>query len=360
MKFFFDATVLELPATGIGKTTLQLYESCINQMDSLEITALHQNPLSVNLPPKIQSAQLGEKFSSSIWRSVYLPAHIQKNNPDIIHFPWNGNVPRFLTKKNIITSIHDILPLIIPEYFNSLSDEAKYKERIQKDINRSELIITVSNYSKKEIIANFEVNNEILVLHHGPTIQPSPERFKHKKSDYFLYVGGYDPRKGLETLLERFILLHEEKKLESRLVMVGDKNYYSPYFKKLVETGIEKGFVEERGYVSDEELAKLYSNAIALVYPSKYEGFGLPPLEAMNLGCPVITTKCTSIPEICGNATYYVNIDEPHDLDEAIVTLENDLNIRKKLCLMGKKQASNFSWENSARSFINKITEIIS
>jgi len=359
MKFFFDATVLEMPATGVGKTALQLYDSCINQTDSLKITALHQKPLLVNFSSKIQSTQFGEKFPHSLWRSLILPAYVKKNTPDLIHFPWNGNIPPFLSKKIVITTIHDVLPLVIPGYFNSFYDETDYKKRIQRDINRSRLIITVSNYSKKEIIKNFEVNKEILVLHHGPTIKSvSAETIYHEKSDYFLYVGGYDPRKGLEILLQRFIRLHEEKELESRLIMVGDKHYYSPYFKKLVEKGVEKGFLEEKGYVSDELLANLYSNAIALVYPSKYEGFGLPPLEAMNCGCPVITTKCTSIPEICGNAVYYINVDNELDLDEALITLENDPYIRKKLSLMGEKMASNFSWEHSARSFINKITEI--
>ena len=356
MKILFDASIFELPATGIGKTTLQLYQSCINQKNSLEIFGLHQNKLSVNLSSRIHSIQLGKNFSSAFWRSFILPYYIKRNESEFIHFPWNGDVSPFLNKKSVITSIHDVLPLIIPEYFDSPQKKEKYRKQKQKDINRSGLIVTVSNYSKKEIMDNFDVDTEILVLHHGPTIQPTQEKLNNEKSDYFLYVGGYDKRKGLDNLLKRFIILRNEKKISSKLVIVGEKNYYSPQFKKLVDEGVNKGYLEEKGYISDKLLAQLYSNAIAMVYPSKYEGFGLPPLEAMNLGCPVITTKFTSIPEICGNAAYYIENDQ--DLDESLIKFENDPNTRKKFISLGKKQSAKFSWEDSARSFLNKITDL--
>lgn len=356
MNIFFDATVLEIPLTGIGKTMLQLYENCLSQMDSLKITGIHRRPLSVNLTSKIGSVQLGNNFPGPVWRSFILPAYLNKKTPDIMHFPWNGKVPYNLKDIKVITTLHDVLPLIIPHYFRSKIQEVLYKRNIQKDMDRSNLIVTDSNFSKKEIMDNFDVDTEILVLHHGPTIKPPSGGFSVEKSNYFLYVGGYDPRKGLEKLIERFIILNKEKKLESRLIVVGEKNYYSKNLKILIEEGISKGFLEEKGYVSDDSLAKLYSNALALVYPSRYEGFGLPPLEAMNLGCPVITTKCTSIPEICGNAAYYVDLNE--DLDEALITLENDPTIREKLSLKGKKQAARFSWESTSKIFLNKIENL--
>ncbi len=356
MKIFFDGTVLQIPATGIAKTLLNLYEASLNITSSIQFTAIHNKPFKNPLPPKIQSTQLGSYIPQNLWRSLCLSSYTRTKKPDIIHFPWNGCVPRFLGDVNVITTIYDVLPLIIPNYFKSRRHESQYRSNIQKSIDRANLVITISKFSKQEIINNFEVNNEIVVLTPGPTIKSKFSENSSPKFKYFLYVGGYDRRKNIDKLLTVFLKLAHAKKLQNKLILTGSKNYFSSNLKKLVENGVNSGLVEELGYVSDDTLSNLYKHATALIYPSKYEGFGLPPLEAMKLGCPVITTKYTAIPEVCGNAAYYINgID---DLSESLLRLENDAKLRKKMISKGKVQSTKFSWEPSAKLFLDKIEEL--
>lgn len=353
MEIFFDSTVLQTPATGIAKTLINLYENALKSTSSIQFTALHNKPLKYPLPPEIQSIQLGSYITRNLWMAMCLPIYVRAKKPDIVHFPWNGGVPRFLDNINVITTINDVLPLIIPNYFKSRQQENHYKSNIQKSIDRSNLIITISEFSKQEIINNFEVNNEIIVLNPGPTIKSNFSENNFPKFEYFLYVGGYDRRKNIDKLLTVFLKLANAKKLQNKLILTGSKNYFSPHLKKLIEDGVSSGLVEEWGYVSDETLSNLYAHATALIYPSEYEGFGLPPLEAMKLGCPVITTKCTAIPEVCGNAAYYINGMD--DLSESLLRLENDAKLRKKLISKGKMQSTKFSWKLSAKLFLDEI-----
>lgn len=362
MKIMFDASVMQYPATGVAKTLFCLYNSSLSLMPSLKVSALHRQPLMYSLPSNIQSVQLGTYIPGRYWRGLGIPISILYHQPDIIHFPWNGNVPRLFSNTIVVTTIHDVLPLIIPNYFHSELDEKAYRDRIQNDIDRTHLLITDSEFSKQEIMKNFIVKAEPLVLYHGPTIQLDRQfiNLKQKKvDDYFLYVGGYDQRKGIESLLKVFISLHKKKLLSSKLILTGTKHYFSTGFKQLIDEGHSLKILEEMGYVSDTVLSGLLSNAKALVYPSKYEGFGLPPLEAMALGCPVITTRYTSIPEICGDAAYYIEPDNEENFAEGLIALEDDSELRSRLTIKGKKQATKFSWDISAKKFLEEITKTL-
>lgn len=362
MKILFDAAVMEYPVTGIAKATLGLYKGCLDEMPSLQIAALHRRPLMCTLPPSVQSIQSGAYLPNFLWRKLVLPRRAALERPDIIHFPWNGNVPRDFPDVIVVTTLYDVLPLMIPHYFKSDRAMQEYRKKVQSDIDRTHLLITVSQYSKKEIMSNFNVKCELVVLHPGPTIEASnrqPNSELGQGSDYFLYVGGYDPRKGIDVLVRIFIDLHRKKMLSSKLILTGSKNYFSADFKQLVDEGCRLGIVEEMGYVSDETLANLLSGARALVYPSKYEGFGLPLLEAMTFGCPVITTRYTSIPEVCEDSAYYIEPDDEKDFAEGLIALEKNEKLRSELKIKGKKQAAKFSWRASARIFLDAITNIV-
>jgi glycosyltransferase involved in cell wall biosynthesis len=283
------------------------------------------------------------------------------NHPAAIHFPWNGNVPRGLSNAVVITTLNDVLPLVIPGYFKSSQAEENYRKIVQQDLDRTDLLMTISEYSKDEIIKNFVVKNEPVVVPLGPTLAAYngllPQTTK-KLDDYFIYVGGYDPRKGIDKLIKVFIDLHREKRLCSKLILTGSKNYYSTEFKQLIDEGIQRGIVVEKGYVQDQELVQLIAGAIALIYPSKYEGFGLPPLEAMALGCPVITTGCTAVPEVCGDAAWYIDPDDNLEFANGIIMLQNDKELRLVLKSKGYKQAAKFSWELSAMKFMANLTSV--
>lgn len=359
MKIDIDGSVLQHHATGIAKTLLFLYEACYRLEPSLELEVLHRLPLMSELPEYMDSNTIFPRSNELFWRNLFLPAYILKSKPDITHFPWNGNVPRFLMGTKVVTTINDVLPIEIPMYFPNNNRRQSYLEKTQESIDRTDLIVTISKYSKEQILKNFKVENDPVVIYPGPTLNNNVTSKKKDKNNYFLYVGGYDPRKGIEILLKVFIGLHEENKLNTKLILTGAKNYYSDELKYLIDKGLKLGIIEEKGYVSDLQLINLYSNALALIYPSKYEGFGLPPLEAMNLECPVITTKCMSIPEVCGQSAYYVDVDDTKNFENALITLENDESLREKLKKDGIKQAANFSWQSSAKKFLKEVDNIL-
>lgn len=357
MKIFLDATVMEQPYTGIAKATIGLYKHCINMFPHLEVIALHQSPI-------VEPYNYGINFHKScsiippyIWRKFILKRFVERYSPYAIHFPWNGDIPSTFANTNIISTIHDVLPLEIPGHFKSLNEEINYRKRMQTDIFKSDLVITVSEYSRKKILDNFSVRQEPLVIYHGPGLQYAENVKRIIDDDYFIYVGGYDPRKGIEKLIRIYIKLRCQRKISSSLVLTGKINYYSLELKKLIDEGKQLGLIE-LGYVSEEKLIHLYSGAKALVYPSKYEGFGLPPLEAMSLGCPVITTKHTSIPEICGDAVIYIEPDNERDFAQGLISLEKNYDLFCQLKEKGRRQAAKFSWNKSAQVFISTLQKL--
>jgi glycosyltransferase involved in cell wall biosynthesis len=139
-------------------------------------------------------------------------------------------------------------------------------------------------------------------------------------------------------------------------LLVGNSAYHYPEeLKKLLDQGQRKNAVAELGYVPDSVLANLYANAKALSYPSKFEGFGLPPLEAMALGCPVIAAKCTAIPEICGNAVYYIDPENEEAFRSSLLDVEKNLELRDKLAREGLEQAKKFIWDKASKTFLDEV-----
>ena len=371
MKIFIEGSIFQKPFTGIAKSTLELYKQVIKLDPSIEVIILHKNELKGVLPSEFKSVQFGRYIPLFMWRSLFLPIYISIHKPDIVHFPWNGNVPRFLRNTKVITTIYDIIPLRVPELFTTIYDilrvpgyikypliKRHFRKMTQDSIDRSDLIINTSYYTKKDIIKEFTLKIEPTVIYIGPTIDCTHPEDENVNQDYFLYVGGYEKRKGIIKLLETFTKLFKENKIKSKLVLTGAKNYYSHYLKDLIDEGVKLGFLEEKGYVSESELCFLYMNAKALVFLSIYEGFGLPPLEAMTLECPVITTRATSLPEVCGDAAYYVDIKKDEELYEALIKIEENEEFRGKLISLGKIQASKFSWEIISKSFLEKIKNL--
>jgi alpha-1,3-rhamnosyl/mannosyltransferase len=277
---------------------------------------------------------------------------------NVAWFPWNGHVPRMKHAGIVASTIHDVLPLIIPGYFREPQAEELYRARVQQDLDRSDVVFTDSVYSQQQIVTQFHTSREPVVIKFGPTMTPvSPPATEVTPEDkpFFVYVGGYDRRKGIEGLVRLFLELHTEGRIASRLILTGTPHYFSDAFRDVVRDAAARGAVEERGYVDEPTLAHLLQGARALVYPSKYEGFGLPPLEAMTAGCPVITTRETSLPEVCGNAALYVDPDDRHAFAEAVMAIDTDPLLRERLRASGFAQAATFTWEDAAATFLGAL-----
>jgi glycosyltransferase involved in cell wall biosynthesis len=271
-------------------------------------------------------------------------------------------VPRLFSRTPVVGTVYDVLPLAIPQFFRSDEERLGYSKRLQEALDRIDLLITVSEYSKREILRNFRVKVEPLVIYPAryPRTRPNGSgRDALTYGEYFLYVGGYSLRKGVAQLVRMFVDLHQKKRLSSRLLLTGRRKYPSEELKHLIEDAVRLNVAEELGYVSDAELFNLLSHAKALAYPSKYEGFGLPPLEAMSVGCPVLTSRCMSLPEVCGDAALYADPDDEREFAGAVMRLEHDGDLREALRAKGRAQAAKFSGRASAEKFLSAVGRLV-
>ncbi len=355
MRVLLEGRVFERPATGVAKATMGLYAACLARLPALRVAVLHRRPLRAALPAGLAPRRVGRLLPEGLWGRQAVALCARWAPPAFVHFPWNGGVPRLPAGTRVVTTLHDVLPLAIPQHFRDAAGRQAYCARVQRDLDRTDLLITDSEYSRGEILRHFRVRSEPVVIPLASTLPPGPPAAGPARGSYFLYVGGYTARKNLEGLVRLFCALRREGALRSRLVLTGSRHYFSREFARLVAEGVSQGVVEEAGYVPDEALAGLLAGARALVYPSRYEGFGLPPLEAMAAGCPVVTTAGTSLPEVCGEAALYVDPGDERAFAQALCALERDEGLRRELRARGRARAARFSWDAAAARFLGAV-----
>jgi glycosyltransferase involved in cell wall biosynthesis len=215
---------------------------------------------------------------------------------------------------------------------------------------RAMVILTVSEFSKQELVDCVHIDPwKVSVISEAAdniqTIQSDEgvfAKYDIGRKPYILAVGSLSPHKNIQGVISGMAMISEQL---CDLVIVGKKNkrVFNSY-----ELPLRAG-VKWVNHVSDEELKALYQRAVCLVYPSFYEGFGFPPLEAMTCGCPVIVSNVASLPEVCGDAALYCNPNNPDDIIEKVMTVLQNSNFHKELSMRGIIRSSNFSWKKTAR-----------
>ena len=347
MRVLLDGSVFELPGTGVARATTGLYQACVAAQPGLTVSVAHSGRLSAPLPPG--------------WTDVpeaVAPA-CARLRPDLVHFPWNGKIPRLPRSLPSVMTLHDVLPLEIPGYFKSWTARARYWLARRRDCRRAGLVITDSEYSRQRIRAGLRTSRDPLVVYPASLLPSVADDPSPAPEPYFLYVGGYDSRKGLEVMLELYLRLRRAGALTSRLVFTGTRQPLSPSFRQNMDEALRRGWAEEKGYLDDATLARCFKQARALIYPSRFEGFGLPPLEAMSLGCPVLTTPRTSLPEVCGDAVLYADPGDAEEFGRRWTALEHDAALRQDLKERGLRRAAQFSWDRSARLFLDAVNSLL-
>lgn len=363
MQIIIDASVLEQQITGVARATLGLYQACAALCPTMQIALVHRRRLKCVPPTEVSCIQLGAWLPQQLWRRLALPAYSALRRSTFLHFPWNGSVVRPFGDAMVVLTLHDVIPLALPSlYFADGTEELRYRRRVQSDLDRTDLTITVSERSKRDILQNFRLRSEPVVVYPAnllPNVGTAPRRPELLRTPYFLYLGGYDRRKGLDILVQVYCQLHAARQVDIPLIIVGEPAYFSDEFRSNMIAGVSAGAIIEKGYVADTELVRLLQGAKALIYPSAYEGFGYPPLEAMAQGCPVITTNVSSISEVCGEAALYVPRADRDALGRAIVQLDRCEELRQSLREQGFRQAAKFTWPRSAAKYLSILEQTV-
>jgi len=280
-----------------------------------------------------------------LWSQIFLPLNLYlQKKPDIFFSPAHYS-PRFCPVPTVVT-IHDLSYFYYPDEFLK-KDLYKLQNWTKYSVKNAKKIIAVSKTTKKDLVKFYDLPEEkIEVIYNG--YQKEIKNLKSKikiKKPYLLYVGTIQPRKNLKTLIEAFFLLSKESP-EYSLVIVGKKGWlYEKIFANVEQADSFKNRIIFTDYVDNDALAYLYKNASLFVLPSLYEGFGIPILEAMSFGCPVISSFTSSLPEIGGDACLYFDPTSKEDLKEKILQLLNNKKLRNELVKKGKERVKLFSWK---------------
>lgn len=266
-----------------------------------------------------------------------------------------------------LLSVHDLLFESHPQYFPR-STRFTLAPLIKRSAKRADLILTISEYSKTQIMERYHIEPERIcltpcaidrtVFHPGdPKLSKDLVKEIYQLDDYILSVGRIEPRKNHKSLVEAYAYLKSQGKSLPRLVFVGGKDFgYQALASLIQEKNLEKDVLFLHS-VSDLVLPHLYRAALVMAYPSFAEGFGIPPLEAMACGCPVITSGTTALEEVVADCGWLIDPDQWPTISQALLEAL-DPSRRKAFVIKGLKRASMFSWENSARTLINAYDQL--
>lgn len=290
---------------------------------------------------------------SHVWEQLFLPFFFNKIKGEKILINFTGIGPVAVKRK--IMTIHDLAFMVNPKWY-SFVYALLYRLLTPLSAYTSMKILTVSEFSKNEIMRFLSVRSEkIEVIYNA--VSPFfkiPVSHKPTNKKYILAVSSIDPRKNFAMLLQAFSMLSDDT---VELYIVGGQNaIYATSIKELCEN-IPAGKIKWLGRVTDSELKSLYANALCFVYPSLYEGFGIPPLEAMACGAPTIVSDIPPIREVCGDASLYINPLDKKDIAEKISLLVSNEKLRNQLREKGDKRCLQFDWVASAQKLCTVIEQ---
>ena len=308
----------------------------------------------------------------SLAEQVRFPFLLNKYKLDLVHFP-HFNVPLLYRKKFIVT-VHDLILFHYPTVRNTTLNKFVYWFKllmyhlvIRSTIRRSNLVIAISKFTKKDLTTTLKIpSQKIEVIYEGAEFNSNKEYniSEQQKNTFFkkygiikpylLYVGNAYPHKNLERLVLVFKKLVQNG-LDKQLVLVGKDDYFYQRLKKFIEKNkIEQVIVTD--YVDDAELTLLYKEAEAFVFPSLYEGFGLPPLEALVYGLPVVSSNQSSLPEVLGKKVNYFNPEDEEDMIKSILKYDQQVKINRAGIAKLKEK---YSWQKMAKEIYQIYLKVL-
>lgn len=336
---------------GVSRYTYNLLSALVEQADDTGVEyvlfGFETLPEPFDRYDCIENAEVPVSTHSGlrahVWEQLTLPRALKQYDLDLFHAP--AGQPPLRSTVPLVTTIHDLSPVTHPEWF-SHQYATLYRLLTPLAVRFSAHLLAVSVFTKQEIERTYpNARGKTTAVHNGvtpPATDGTPvERVSNEH--FLLFVGAANQRKNLSTVLRAFRQYRSQATDPASLVLVGpDRGIFSENsFKRTAG-------IEPLGYVPDEQLDWLYRHAAAFVFPSLYEGFGLPILEAMSVGTPVITSNQGALAEVAGEAASLVDPSRTTDLRDAIERILTDQSYRAQLATAGRERAASFSWQRTA------------
>ncbi|HPT08638.1 MAG TPA: glycosyltransferase family 1 protein [bacterium] len=315
-----------------------------------------------DFPVKIIKRSYPNKFFNYCLQKIFNYPKLDKvvGGVDIFYSP-HINFSSFSKNSRNIITIHDLSFLRYPEFFSFRKNLWHRTINIKKSIKKYDKIIAVSQNTKNDIMELLKVpENKIEVIYPGlPTYLKenndlSVDYLSQKyniNDDYILYFGTIEPRKNISGLISAYNLLRDNG-IKCLLVLAGAWGWKTKAIKREWQASKYKDDIRFIGYVDDDVKPLLYKQAKVLAYPSFYEGFGFPPLEAMYFGLPVVSSNTSSLPEVLSNSAILINPDKAQDLARALKMIITDENLRNKMINLGQERVKYFSWEKTVQKYM--------
>jgi len=324
-----------------------------------DYTLFHSTPLRADLIPRARHMRrvLVRPRNGLARLAVTFPLALARERIDVAHVQW-GAPP--VCPARLVISVHDLAYEHYPRFFTRAS-LLQHRLAIPLAVRQAAAVLTVSEFSKQDIARRYRVSPEKIVVAPNaaaPMFQPIHDeaRLTAVRARYgagarfILCVGALQPRKNLKTLIAAYVRLRRAGAIDHKLVLVGRAGWL---FDDTFAAARASGYASElvfTGYVPDDDLVALYNAANLFVYPSLFEGFGIPPLEAMSCGTPVITSNTSSLPEVVGDAGLMVDPLDSEALARAMAEALDNTDLRARLAARGLERAALFSWEHTARA----------
>jgi len=317
------------------------------------------------------------KLDKLIFQNYHLPPTTY--HLDLFFLP-NLNFIALSLKCKLIATVHDLSFHYFPEFY-SLKQQLRHKAIDYKRLlSQPTKIITVSEHTKNDLIETFDIATEKIEVVYpclsnppqSPFLkgggrgslpfppeadQPLEDKKGEPERDFILYLGTLEPRKNIESIIEAYKILKKKNSNLPKLIIAGPKGWRYKSIFKIIDSSIKNDVVFS-SQVSEEEKIALYQSAKLFIFPSFYEGFGLPPLEAASFGVPIIASTVSSLPEVLGDAAFYVNPWNVAELAEAMDFLLHNEEMRAKLSQAGKQQAAKFQNQESAAKLLRIFEEV--
>jgi glycosyltransferase involved in cell wall biosynthesis len=372
MRICIDASPAVHHRAGLGRYTQELMAALLDIDSENEYIAFYNRPSEAQVdPPLDRLPHLTTDLRTKPWRMSALLAHFARTSQDRL-FPevdlFHGTdhlLPRLTRLKSVFT-LHDLVFCFYPQTHKPLN-RWFLTLMMPRFLRAADAVIAVSESTKRDAIQTYGIDEaKITVIYEGVSSRfrrASPEAIaavRHKyglPDQFFLSLGTIEPRKNLTSLLEAYHALRNEGS-SLGLVIAGKKGWlYSGFFNRMRELGLERDVLFP-GFVPDQDLPALYSAADLFVFPSLYEGFGLPVLEALACGTPVVASNASSLPEVAGEAALLVDPSSVEALVTAVKAVVGNRRLREDLHERGPKQAARFNWQTAARETLAVYTSL--